>query len=54
MILEEVLPHPYRDDLYLNTVVTPFDKIEFKIKEIVNQILLIEVNKIRYEVATAF
>ena len=51
MILEEVLPHPFREEIYLNTIITPYNEIEFRVKKIINQILLIEVSNRRLEVA---
>lgn len=43
MILEQVLPHPYRDDIYINQIITPHDKVSQGEKEIINHILLIEI-----------
>ena len=42
MILEEVECHPYRDDIFLNNVITPHDLIKEKDKQIINRILLRE------------
>ena len=43
MILEEVRPHPSRDDIYINQIVTPFNEITFGEKNMVNHLLLKEV-----------
>jgi hypothetical protein len=43
MILEEVECHPYRDDIYLNNIITPHELIEEKDKQIINRILLREI-----------
>lgn len=43
MILEEVRSHPYRDDIYINQIITPYNEIEVDDKNIVNQLLLKEV-----------
>lgn len=43
MILEEVRPHPSRDDIYVNVIVTPFNEITFGDKNFVNLLLLKEV-----------
>lgn len=42
MILEEVECHPYRDDIYLNNIITPHNLIKEKDKKIINRILLKE------------
>lgn len=43
MILEEVRPHPYRDDIYINQIITPYNEIKIDDINIVNQLLLKEV-----------
>ena len=43
MILEEVECHPYRDDVYLNNIITPHNLIKEKDKKIINRILLREI-----------
>ena len=43
MILEEVMPHPNRDDIYINQIVTPYNQLKDSDKTIVNRILLKEV-----------
>ena len=43
MILEEVRPHPSRDDIYINVVITPFNELTIKEKVLVNNILIKEV-----------
>lgn len=46
MILEKVAPHPYRDDIYLNEIITPFSEIKESEKIEVNHILFEEVPKL--------
>lgn len=43
MILEEVLPHPLRDEIYINQIVTPYNEVKESDKIIINRILLKEV-----------
>ena len=43
MILEEVLSHPSRDELYINQIVTPHNEVKESDKIIINRILLKEV-----------
>jgi len=43
MILEEVPPHPFRDDIYINTVITTHDEVKNSDKMMVKRILLKEV-----------
>ncbi|MFX1379098.1 MAG: hypothetical protein ACFFA4_08370 [Promethearchaeota archaeon] len=43
MILEQVLPHPNRDDIYINEIITPPDKVSQSDKQMVNRLLLKEV-----------
>ena len=43
MLLEQVLPHPQRDDIYINEIITPHNKIPLSDKQMVNRILLKEV-----------
>jgi len=43
MILEQVMPHPHRDDIYVNEIITPHNEIPQSDKQIVNRILLKEV-----------
>ncbi len=43
MILEEVECHPYRDDIYLNNIITPHDLIKERDRKIINRILLREI-----------
>ncbi|MFX0082109.1 MAG: hypothetical protein ACFE94_10185 [Candidatus Hodarchaeota archaeon] len=43
MILEEVLPHPTRDDIFINQIVTPNTEVKESDKIIINRILLREV-----------
>ncbi|MFW9825046.1 MAG: hypothetical protein ACFFE4_19045 [Candidatus Thorarchaeota archaeon] len=43
MILEEVLNHPSREDLYINQIITPHSEVKDSDKIIINRILLREV-----------
>ncbi len=43
MILEQVMPHPTRTEIYINEVITPHDKVKTTDKIIINRILLKEV-----------
>jgi len=43
MILEQVLPHPYREDIYINEVITPYNRVTQSDKQMVNRLLLKEV-----------
>lgn len=52
MILEEVRPHPYRDDIYINVVITPYNDITISAKKLVNQILIKEVARNGLKIAT--
>ncbi len=51
MILEEVRPHPYRDDIYINQIITPYNDITISDKKFVNQILFKEVARNGLEIA---
>ncbi len=51
MYLEQVLPHPHRDDIYINQIITPHSKITKSDKQMVNRILLKEVARKKIEVA---
>jgi len=50
MILEEVLPHPSRDELYVNQIVTPHNEVKESDKIIINRILLKEVARESIEI----
>jgi hypothetical protein len=50
MILEEVLPHPRREDIYINHIVTPHNEVKDSDKNIVNRILLTEVARESIEI----
>ncbi|MHA1884432.1 MAG: hypothetical protein ACXAAI_08300 [Promethearchaeota archaeon] len=50
MILEEVLPHPLRDDLYINQIVTPHNEVKESDKNIIKRILLKEVARESIEI----
>jgi len=43
MMLEQVECHPYRDDIYLNNIITPHNLIKEKDKKMINHILLREI-----------
>ncbi|MFX1454939.1 MAG: hypothetical protein ACFFDB_06150 [Promethearchaeota archaeon] len=49
-MLEEVLPHPTRPDIYINQIVTPFDEVKESDKIIINRILLREVARESIEI----
>ena len=42
MILEEVEPHPYRDDLFIDRIITPDFLVREEDKKIINRILIRE------------
>ncbi|MFW9826870.1 MAG: hypothetical protein ACFFEY_04530 [Candidatus Thorarchaeota archaeon] len=50
MFLEQVKPHPKRDDIYINEIVTPHNEVSQSDKQIVNRILLKEVARRSIEV----
>ena len=43
MIIEEVQGHRYRDDIYINEIITPHDKVKEEDKLIINHMLLREI-----------
>ena len=43
MILERVLPHQYRDDIFIDQVITPHEKVKEVDKIIINRMLLREI-----------
>ena len=47
MILEQVMPHPTRPEIYINEIITPHNEVKETDKIIINRILLIEVAKRR-------
>ncbi len=51
MILEQVLPHPYRDDIYINEIITPHNKVSQGDKQMVNHLLLKEVARRGLEIS---
>ena len=51
MILEEVMSHPRRDDIYINQIVTPYNQIKKSEKTLVNRILLKEVARRTVKIA---
>jgi len=50
-MLEEVLPHRFREDIYINQIVTSYDKVQESDKIIINRILLREVARESIEIA---
>ncbi len=51
MHLEQVLPHPQRDDIYINEIITPHDMVSQNDKQLVNRILLKEVARRELELS---
>jgi len=51
MILEEVLPHPHREEIYINHIVTPHNEVKESDKNVINQILLTEVARESIEIS---
>ena len=51
MHLEQVLPHPSRDDIYINEIITPHDRITQSDEQLVNRILIKEVAKRTVEIS---
>jgi len=43
MLLEQVLPHPHRDDIYINEIITPHNEVTRSDKQMINRLLLKEV-----------
>ncbi len=43
MILEQVLPHRWRDDIYIDQVIVPHEKVTEFDKIIINRMLLREI-----------
>ncbi|MCK4688417.1 MAG: hypothetical protein KAT66_09835 [Candidatus Lokiarchaeota archaeon] len=43
MLLEKVPPHPFRSEIYINTVITPHEEVKKSDKMMVKRILLKEV-----------
>jgi len=43
MKLEKVRNHSFREDLYVNKIITPSDQVDQEEKNLINQILLKEV-----------
>ncbi len=43
MLLEKVLRHPYRDDIYINEIITPHNEVTQSDKQMVIRILLKEI-----------
>ncbi|MHA2086893.1 MAG: hypothetical protein ACW972_01365 [Promethearchaeota archaeon] len=50
-MLEEVIPHPIRPDIYINQIVTSYDEVKESDKKIINRILLREVARESIEIA---
>jgi type IV secretory pathway ATPase VirB11/archaellum biosynthesis ATPase len=51
MLLEEVLPHPTKQEIYINQIVTPHDLIRESDRKMVNNILLKEIARKNIEVS---
>ncbi|MFX0030262.1 MAG: hypothetical protein ACFE8B_13710 [Candidatus Hermodarchaeota archaeon] len=51
MILEEVLSHPTREDIYINQIITPHTEVRESDKIIINRILLKEVARESIEIS---
>jgi hypothetical protein len=49
-MLEEVLPHPFKESIYINQIVTPYDEVPESEKIIINRILLREVGRESIEI----
>ncbi|MFX1391310.1 MAG: hypothetical protein ACFE9Z_14690 [Promethearchaeota archaeon] len=45
MLLEQVRPHPQRDDIYINEIITPHNKVSQSARQMVNHLLLKEVTR---------
>ena len=45
MILEEVQSHQFRDDIYINNVITPHESVQKRDKQLVKNILLKETSR---------
>jgi hypothetical protein len=43
MHLEQVMPHPHRDDIYINEIITPHSEVSQSDKQMVNHLLLKEI-----------
>ena len=43
IMLEEVLPHPTRIDLYIDQIVTSYEEVKESDKKLINRILLKEI-----------
>ncbi len=43
MRLEQVLPHPHREDIYINEIITSHNNVTQSDKQMVNRLLLKEV-----------
>ena len=49
-MLEEVLNHPYREDIYINQIITSYEDVKESEKIIINRILLKEVARESIEI----
>ncbi|UCD01939.1 MAG: hypothetical protein JSV23_02660 [Promethearchaeota archaeon] len=45
MILEQVMPHPHRDDIYINEIIAAHNEVTQSDKQMVNRILLKEFDR---------
>jgi hypothetical protein len=52
MLLEQVLPHPHRDDIYVNEIITPHSEVPQSDKQMVNRLLLKEIARREIELTT--
>ncbi len=52
MIIEQVLPHPYREDIYINEIITPHNQVSKSDRQMVNRLLLKEVARRGLEIST--
>ena len=50
MILEEVLSHPFREEIYVNQIVTPHNLVKDSDKIIINKMLLREIARESIEI----
>ncbi len=48
--LEEVMPHPFKEEIYINQIVTHYDEVMKSEKIIINRILLREVGRESIEI----
>ncbi|UCC19022.1 MAG: hypothetical protein JSV62_13080 [Promethearchaeota archaeon] len=51
MLLEKVVPHPHRDEIYINEIIIPHGKITQSDRQMVNRILLKEIARRGIEIS---